>query len=94
MNLNQLIAELSENGMQLWTEKNQLRIRAPKGVLTPELRNSLTEYKEELIKLLNQSNSQVTQPSSGTIQPNPDQRYEPFPLTDLQPDCLTEVLES
>ncbi|NET03381.1 MAG: amino acid adenylation domain-containing protein [Symploca sp. SIO2B6] len=84
MNLNQLIAELSEDGVQLWTEQNQLRIRAPKGVLTPELRNSLTECKEELIKLLNQSNSKVTQPSSGTIQPNPDQRYEPFPLTDLQ----------
>ncbi|MGH2413601.1 MAG: condensation domain-containing protein, partial [Microcystaceae cyanobacterium] len=86
MNLNSFIAELSKHGVQLWAEQDQLRIWAPKGVLTSELRNSLIEYKEELVKFFNQSNSnkKVAKSSSLAIQTNPDQRYEPFPLTDLQ----------
>ena len=54
MNLNQLLTELSERGVKLWAEGDQLRIRAPKGALTLELRDSLTQCKTELLTLLQQ----------------------------------------
>lgn len=55
MNLNELLAELFDRGVKLWADGDQLRIRAPKGVLTPELRDSLGEQKAELLLLLGQS---------------------------------------
>lgn len=55
MNLNHFLAELAEQNVKLWVEADQLRIRAPKGVLTPQLRDLLTVHKAELILLLSQS---------------------------------------
>lgn len=55
MNLNQFLAELAQRGVQLWTEGDQLRFRAPKGVLTPEARDLLALHKTELLMLLHQS---------------------------------------
>jgi len=55
--LNQFVAKLTEQGVKLWAEGDQLRVRAPKGVLTPELRDLLALHKAELIKLLHQSNA-------------------------------------
>ena len=57
MKPNQLIAELTERGIKLWAEGDQLRVRAPKGVLTPELRDELALHKAELVLLLHQSNA-------------------------------------
>jgi amino acid adenylation domain-containing protein/non-ribosomal peptide synthase protein (TIGR01720 family) len=57
MNLNQFLAELAQQGVKLWTEDGQLRYRAPKGVLTPELRDLLALHKAELVLLLHQSNA-------------------------------------
>ncbi len=52
MNLNQLIAELSEQGVNLCADGDELRIGDPKGVLTLELRDLLSKYETELIMLL------------------------------------------
>lgn len=57
MNLNQFLAELAQQGVKLWAEDGQLRYRAPKGVLTPELRDELALHKAELVLLLHQSNA-------------------------------------
>ena len=84
MTLSELLAELSERGVNLWAEGDQLRIRAPKEALTPELRNSLAESKAELLLLLRQSNGGMSDTSIPVIEPAPDQRHEPFPLTDMQ----------
>ena len=47
-----LLAELSTQGVQLVAQGSQLRIDAPKGVLTPELRQRLAERKDELLELI------------------------------------------
>ncbi len=60
MNLNDLLAELEERGVKLGADGDQLRIRAPKGVITPKLRDALAEHKAELIKLLSQSSIGAT----------------------------------
>ncbi|MBH8576639.1 amino acid adenylation domain-containing protein [Nostocaceae cyanobacterium CENA369] len=82
MNKNQLLIELEKRGIKLWLENDLLNIEAPKGTLTPELRDSLKEHKPEIIKLLNLSNIKTT--SLPIIKPNPQQRYQPFTLTDIQ----------
>src|SRR5207248_8178350 len=56
MNLNEVLAELSNVGVKLWAEGEQLRIRAPVGRLTSELRNALAENKAEILMLLHQRN--------------------------------------
>ncbi|GFE69986.1 HAD-IIIC family phosphatase [Chroococcus sp. FPU101] len=54
MSLQELLRELSEKGVQLSLENNNLRIRAAKNILSESNRLQLTEYKAEIIKLLEQ----------------------------------------
>jgi len=81
--LNELLTELSRQGVQLWTEDDQLRVRAPKGVLTPELRSLLSGHKADLLRLLRYRGEAVDL-SLPQIEPAPEDRYRPFPLNDIQ----------
>jgi len=60
VNIKQFVAELSQQGVKLWVEGEQLRANAPKGVLTPETRDLLVKHKAELILLLHQKNAITT----------------------------------
>ncbi|MDV2992195.1 MAG: D-alanine--D-alanyl carrier protein ligase [Chroococcidiopsis sp. SAG 2025] len=84
MNLHSLLSHLSQQGIKLSTNGDLLEVDAPKGVLTPELRNSLAQYKAEILLLLRQSDVNTSSTDLPTIVPAPDWRYEPFPLTDMQ----------
>lgn len=84
MNLNEFLTKLSEQHVQLWADGEQLRIHAPKGVLTPTLRDSLAEYKQELLILLRNKDMSENTASTPVVVPARDQRYQPFPLTDMQ----------
>ncbi len=57
MNIEQLVIDLSKQGVKLWVEGEQLRANAPKGVLTLETRDLLTKNKAELILLLHEKNA-------------------------------------
>jgi acetylornithine/succinyldiaminopimelate/putrescine aminotransferase/predicted amino acid dehydrogenase len=46
------LASLRKQGVELWTDGDQLRYSAPKGVLTPALRSELLERKGELLTVL------------------------------------------
>ena len=52
MSTNELLARLKALGVRLWTEEVELRVSAPKGALTPELRDELRGRKAELLALL------------------------------------------
>ncbi|MEB3282360.1 MAG: hypothetical protein VKK42_25925 [Lyngbya sp.] len=52
MKLHQLLTELSHQGVKLWAEGDQLRLRAPKGVLTDQHRRSISALQPELLRLL------------------------------------------
>ncbi|MEH2001260.1 MAG: amino acid adenylation domain-containing protein [Nostoc sp.] len=56
MNIKQFVTELSQQGVKLWVEGEQLRANAPKGVLTAETRDLLVKNKAELILWLHQKN--------------------------------------
>jgi pyochelin synthetase len=81
MNLNSLLNNLANKNIKLSTNGNSLLIDAPKGAITPELRDLLAEYKADLLLLLRQNSSNTALPE---IVPVPELRYEPFPLTDMQ----------
>ena len=49
---NEVLDSLSDLGIELWVEGDQLRYRAPKGALTAELRSKLRRHKAELLEAL------------------------------------------
>lgn len=55
MTASELIAELSALGVRVKAEDGQLRVRAPKGAVTPALKEQLALHKPELIALLSAS---------------------------------------
>lgn len=54
MNASELLVQLSRLGIRLSINNDKLNIHAPKGVLTPELRNQLIAQKSELLSLMQQ----------------------------------------
>ena len=47
-----LVAELARAGIKLSLSDDKLRVAAPKGQLSPELRDRITQHKPELIEWL------------------------------------------
>ncbi|MBW4553601.1 MAG: amino acid adenylation domain-containing protein [Aphanocapsa sp. GSE-SYN-MK-11-07L] len=86
MELHSLLTVLSSQSVKLTIngDGGLLEIDAPKGIITPELHQALVEHKPEIIELLSQSRDSDGFLSPPRITPAPDQRYEPFPLTDMQ----------
>ncbi|OLT61096.1 non-ribosomal peptide synthetase [Moorena bouillonii] len=83
MMLQELLTELTDRRIHLSVEGEQLRIRAPKGSLSPQLREVLKERKDELVGWLNQVNAPTTAPVPEIV-PQFQERYQPFPLTEMQ----------
>ncbi|NEQ14472.1 MAG: non-ribosomal peptide synthetase, partial [Moorea sp. SIO3E2] len=83
MMLQELLTELTDRRIHLSVEGEQLRIRAPKGSLSPQLREVLKERKDELVGWLNQVNAPTTEPVPEIV-PQFQERYQPFPLTEMQ----------
>ncbi|MET7641806.1 amino acid adenylation domain-containing protein [Streptomyces sp. NPDC005438] len=90
MNASELIREFESAGIRLWREGDQLRFRAPRGVMTDERLATLRGSKAELLACL----SEVTSPGGTSTdapaapeplwRPAPQDRHQPFPLTDIQ----------
>jgi len=57
VNQQQLLVELFHRGVKVWADGDQLRVRAPQGVLTPELRDSLAVHKQEILSLVGSRNT-------------------------------------
>ncbi len=82
MSMDELLGDLTKQGVELWLEGERLRYRAPEGTLTPGLRERLTAHKAQLVTLLRERRGKGG--SAPTLVPAPAQRHEPFPLTDIQ----------
>ena len=52
MNADQLLGELRARGVVLEAAGDRLRVDAPRGAITPELREALTAHKAEVLALL------------------------------------------
>lgn len=52
MTINNLLNDLASSGIHLRIESGKLKADAPKGMMTPELRQALVNHKDELMRLL------------------------------------------
>ncbi len=52
MTISTLLADLGLRGVEVWAEGDRLRLKAPDGVLTAELREELKQRKEEILQFL------------------------------------------
>src|SRR5262245_49182417 len=62
------MTQLRSQGVTLWAEDNRLRIRAPKGALSPHLTAELKARKDEILAWLRHAVT-VTAPDAETIIP-------------------------
>ncbi len=79
-----LLGELAQRGIRLSAQGNQLQLRAPKGALTPDLREQLAVQKGEILRLLHARADLERLSVLPQIVPDTRARHEPFPLTDIQ----------
>jgi len=83
MNFTDLLQELRRQGISLLREGESLKIQAPKGALTAELRAALATHKTALLEWLKQTTVQDGA-ALPQCQPNEAELGQPFPLADLQ----------
>jgi len=77
MTVNKVISKYEAMEVELWVEGGQLRFRAPTGILNKEGIEELRQYKEDIIKYLEEI-------QSSTVTHDLQNRYAYFPLTDIQ----------
>ncbi|MCL6296872.1 non-ribosomal peptide synthetase [Streptomyces kronopolitis] len=90
MTVGELISEFERAGIRVWREGRQLRFRAPRGAMTDERLVALRGRKEQLLSALpDQAPTAGTEtgapaaPGTGWTA-EPENRHDPFPLTDIQ----------
>lgn len=77
MTMAELVRQYEALGVRLWLDNGQLRFRAPAGVLNQQRLQELRFYKAALLSHLEKTEQAV-------VTADPDNRYAPFPLTDIQ----------
>jgi hypothetical protein len=65
MNISELITDLTEQGVQLWPDRDKLRIHAPKGLLTAQLQSALAAHKADILTFLRQGCEAETKTATG-----------------------------
>lgn len=88
INSSELLRRLRREGMFLWEENGSLRYRAPSGTLKDNDLQALRDHKMALLDILRAEAKPVT------VTPDPESRFEPFPLTDVQSAYLLGRRES
>ncbi|GAA1766827.1 non-ribosomal peptide synthetase [Luedemannella helvata] len=76
MRVDAFVDELMRAGVRLWEESGSVRYRAPRGIMTEGRVTALRARRDEVLDYLR----------NGAVQAraHPQQRHEPFPLTDVQ----------
>jgi len=75
MSLNELLKKLNRLNVKIWVEENQLRYKAAKGVLIPELKNEIISHKDEIIGFFKKANIGKITISSPIAPQNPKEKY-------------------
>ena len=81
MTVYELMAKLGAAGIKLWVEEGQLKFKAPKGALTPDLKQNLIDNKQAVIAFL--SEAKVGESGGDSQIPLAD-RSQPVPLSHAQ----------
>lgn len=78
MNIPELVTDLQQRGVHLWADGEQLRFRAPQGVLTAEHREQLVANKPAVLEYLARDQAMISVSADSAA------AHEPFPLTPVQ----------
>ncbi|HEX4937693.1 MAG TPA: condensation domain-containing protein, partial [Candidatus Kapabacteria bacterium] len=81
MTVFELISRLGAAGIKLWVEEGQLKFKAPKGALTPELKDALVARKQDVIDFI--SGTRISGGDDADRIPAVD-RSKPLPLSHAQ----------
>lgn len=73
----QLLRELSRQGIEIWADGDRLNYRAAAGRMSPEIKERLRAHRHDVLAALRRQ-------SSKEILPQPELLDQPFPLTDVQ----------
>ncbi|MEJ2417365.1 MAG: AMP-binding protein, partial [Exilibacterium sp.] len=82
--LHGLLARLAELNIKIGLDGEQLRVDAPTGVLDEDVKQALRHHKNNLVIDLKKARGGQAPSQWPQVQVDPDSRYEPFPLTDIQ----------
>lgn len=58
MSVEELLTELADREIHLTVDNGHLKVRGPRGSLTTELRDKLSEHKETLLRLLSEQSAE------------------------------------
>lgn len=83
------VTELEEKKIKLWVDNGTLRFKAPKGVVTKEILNSLKNKKEDIIAFLQRNN--VSEIFSAPIKRIEDKEYYPLSAAQLRMFLLNQM---
>lgn len=83
MTLTQLLQLLGHYSITLSCDGGNLKISAPKGALTAEIKQALSVHKQTLLGWLRQNENSI-EDAWPTCIPDLENRYKPYPLSDLQ----------
>jgi pyochelin synthetase len=72
-----IIAELEQVGLHLWEDDGRVRFRGPEGAMTPQRRDLIVSRRDDVLHALRERDSHA-------VRAEPEARFEPFPLTDVQ----------
>lgn len=82
--LQTLLLELARLDVRVTANGDKLDIKAPRGALTGPLLQRLDQYKAELLAIARRSNGLAREMSLPELVSRPEERHNPFPLTDIQ----------
>ena len=72
------VAKITNSGIKLWHDEGKLRFKAPKGAMKEEYISFMKENKSDIINFLCEENESII------LNEDIKNRYEAFPLTDIQ----------
>ncbi|MDF2988060.1 MAG: amino acid adenylation domain protein [Eubacterium sp.] len=78
----ELLSQLREKNIILSLDGEKLKLTAPQKVMSDDIITEITRYKDEIINFLR--NNKINAVKFPPIITNPEERYIPFPLTDVQ----------
>ncbi|WP_414582235.1 hypothetical protein [Scytonema sp. PCC 10023] len=96
MNTSEILATLRQQSVQIWVENDKLKIRSPKGILTPDLQAEIAAHKLEIIAFLRQGNLPI---SSHTVSRDYDLSLQTIGHLigetgdKLNPDCKQPIID-
>lgn len=65
LDISEFLGNLNQKGVQLWGDREKLKINAPKGILTPKIQSALAAHKTEILAFLREQDNSSSQTPTG-----------------------------